>query len=210
MKKVFGGLYLCLFSNGTLKVGRAGNIEGRLKTHAATAECFGIEVQRTASLPFFNPTRAEKTLIDWCSNKAKGRTSREWFTGISFDECLAYLSDLQSCDMGPHPLPAANLEADLLFDRLYSLGKGRLATAYIHGRRKLLAIPDASLLVPSLDQLHFKCEAIRLAEKSGGTAPEWFKKLNCFSDWEEEIFFFDIANPDFELFGAIDVAVGEM
>lgn len=210
MNKVNKGLYLCEFSNGTLKVGRGIKTRDRIQHHRATAACFGIELKRTVEFAFHNPQRAEALLISWCRDRAVTVSSKEWFQGIDFDSCVEFVNQLLLADFGPPQEKTTTVATDLMMDKFHSLFATKTAAAYIGGRRKISTLPGVETMLPILDQLHHRCEAIRAGVASGATAPQWYERLNCFNDWEVDLFFFDKASPDFALFEDIEYAIEGM
>lgn len=207
MKKNFGGIYICLFDEGTLKVGRATDFNNRFSSHRSAGERFGIKMLRAARFMCVDQQKAESDLIKWCQARCTSQGGREWFKGISFDDCYAIAEEIHAAQIGPHLVADSKSEADSLFERVMAVGRGRLPEAYAVGRKNLLSNEVFAPMVPELDALHLRCERIRLAVQAGGVAPEWFNELNCTSDWESDLFFVDVAKPELSLFYAIDAAL---
>lgn len=101
-------LYVCLFSNGHIKVGRSINPESRIAAHADRVSCMGIELVEHKTFPCVGHViPAEAELIDFCASKAAKVNKNEWFVGVDFlDACeaaesaSAKTSELQQIERG--------------------------------------------------------------------------------------------------------------
>lgn len=82
-------LYVCLFSNGHIKVGRSINPESRIAAHADRVSCMGVElVEHRTFACSGHVIPAEAELIDFCARKASKVNKNEWFVGVDFlDAC---------------------------------------------------------------------------------------------------------------------------
>jgi hypothetical protein len=78
-------LYVCQFTNGVIKVGRANDPVVRIAQHAARASCFGVRVSDSeASECVGDPVAAEAQLISLCRAAASAQHCHEWFEGLNF------------------------------------------------------------------------------------------------------------------------------
>lgn len=111
-------LYVCLFSNGHIKVGRSINPESRIAAHADRVSCMGIELVEHKTFPCVGHViPAEAELIDFCASKASKVNKNEWFVGVDFlDACeaaevaSAKTSECQESDRADRSPGAASLE----------------------------------------------------------------------------------------------------
>lgn len=83
-------LYVIEFDQGTIKVGYASRFAERIQGHVYQAAKFRIGVLRHwVSEPSATAFLHEKTLIAWCTERAKETHGKEWFTGLTFEEVKA-------------------------------------------------------------------------------------------------------------------------
>lgn len=88
-------LYVCLFSNGVVKVGRSINPSMRVAQHADRVACFGITLERWRSVQCTdNVEQREALLIERCVAQASNRHNHEWFEGLDFEEACIWSADL--------------------------------------------------------------------------------------------------------------------
>lgn len=195
-----GGLYLCQFSQGTIKIGMGADAEARLVSHRAAGAVFGISVVRTDVVPCDHLKRAEKLLIEWCIKNSTACTGREWFSGVDYEACLAAARSAAAAMMGPHPYqtPKPDL-VDLVFNG-FKPPLTREAAAYSEAREKMRQ-QVAGTVLDAFDYLHRESERVRAQYRSGASLPEWFDALNCFEPWEIELWF-DNGSPSPELLSA--------
>jgi hypothetical protein len=108
-------LYVCLFSNGHIKVGRSIDAESRIAQHADRVSCMGVELVNHFTAPCTGSAgKAEALLIAQCSGRATRRHKNEWFVGLDFDEVTQWAQDCAS------KLPVPNVEiglAEIDFDQ---------------------------------------------------------------------------------------------
>lgn len=78
-------LYVCEFSNGHIKVGRAVDPASRVAQHAERVACLGITLDRHAQFACGeSAAEAESLLIHRCKAHADQQHKQEWFTGLQF------------------------------------------------------------------------------------------------------------------------------
>jgi hypothetical protein len=83
------GLYVCLFSNGTVKVGMGKNPEIRIRSHRLHGEVVGVDMVRSYIANCQGSVHdAERELIKWCAERCTKRMASEWFIGIDFDQSV--------------------------------------------------------------------------------------------------------------------------
>lgn len=80
-------LYVCLFSNGHIKVGRSVDPKSRIAQHAERVSCMGIELRDHYTAECVGPaSEREQALINRCAEHAEQRFHNEWFVGLQFWE----------------------------------------------------------------------------------------------------------------------------
>lgn len=78
-------LYVCLFSNGHIKVGRSIDPQARMASHAERVACVGIELSDSFTVECGGPASpCETRLIRRCTDQAGRRFQNEWFDGLDF------------------------------------------------------------------------------------------------------------------------------
>jgi len=84
-----GQLYVCLFSNGRIKIGKTATPERRVASHEKNARAFGHSLQCWwASLRVDACGAAEARALALVREIAKPVTGNEWFTGADFREVV--------------------------------------------------------------------------------------------------------------------------
>lgn len=80
-------LYVCLFSNGHIKVGRSIDPKSRIASHADRVACMGVSLTQSyiTECPDACEQR-ERNLIEQCAKHATERFASEWFSGLYFDQ----------------------------------------------------------------------------------------------------------------------------
>jgi DNA-binding transcriptional regulator YdaS (Cro superfamily) len=91
-------LYVCLFSNGHIKVGRSIDPVSRIAHHEARVSCVGIELVKHhitsgVGLDVNAAVPAEAALIEKCSAEAFKRNKNEWFEGLDFTAVCAWADE---------------------------------------------------------------------------------------------------------------------
>ncbi len=113
-------LYVCLFSNGHIKVGRSINPMARIAAHEERVSCLGVELVEHR---FFEcvghviPSEAE--LIRRCRDSAEKTNKNEWFEGLDFVDVCAWADEISRSkfDTNPAQSPqqaAINLACELV------------------------------------------------------------------------------------------------
>jgi putative transcriptional regulator len=89
-------LYVCLFSNGLVKVGRSINPMSRIDQHVARVACLGVELAeyRTYGLAVLSGQAHEEFLIERCAAAASQRFKSEWFAGLDFMQVSAWAEEI--------------------------------------------------------------------------------------------------------------------
>jgi hypothetical protein len=85
-------LYVCHFSNGTVKVGRSKRASVRVRQHEDRVGVLGVSLLTWKQFPCEgNVTSAERWLIRACELAAGNVRGNEWFEGLAFAQacCLA-------------------------------------------------------------------------------------------------------------------------
>jgi predicted GIY-YIG superfamily endonuclease len=96
-------IYIVEFDQGTVKIGQTAKPEERMRSHMWQARKFRIDVVRHwVSEPHMGAFLNEKTLIRWCTERAKETHGDEWFTGLTFEEVkAAAVSIIESDGLAP-------------------------------------------------------------------------------------------------------------
>ena len=90
-------LYVCLFSNGHLKVGRSVNALARISQHEERVSCLGVElVDYRVFDCVVHPGSAEAALIERCAEACSKRNKNEWFEGVDFDSACEWAAECAS------------------------------------------------------------------------------------------------------------------
>lgn len=99
-------LYVCEFSNGTVKVGRSVTPIARIEQHASRVACVGVALANSQheECPEDAVLQAEAALIRKCAERSAKRHSNEWFDGISFADACAWMRE---CVNTEYPKPVA-------------------------------------------------------------------------------------------------------
>ena len=85
------GLYVCEFSDGTVKVGRSTRPAKRVVQHKSSASRFGLSLERHHAVECVAPAaEAERALIEQCCSASASQRGREWFYGLQFDTVCAW------------------------------------------------------------------------------------------------------------------------
>lgn len=103
-------LYVCLFSNGHLKVGRSVNALARISQHEERVSCLGVElVDYRVFDCVVHPGPAEAALIERCVEACSKRNKNEWFEGVDFDSACEWAAECASTPIttAPEALDAA-------------------------------------------------------------------------------------------------------
>ena len=90
-------LYVCLFSNGHIKVGRSVNVLARISQHEERVSCLGVElVDYRVFDCVVHPGPAEAALIERCVDACSKRNKNEWFEGVDFDSACEWAAECSS------------------------------------------------------------------------------------------------------------------
>lgn len=106
-----GYVYVLLFDNDVIKIGRTCAPETRIRSHRNTASKDGVSVSKTwLSPPHYNHKENESRLIEYVSENTINN-SREWCIGVDYEKCIQLagefvysLENMMYIDDGPVPL----------------------------------------------------------------------------------------------------------
>jgi hypothetical protein len=105
-------LYVCLFSNGHIKVGRSADVGERIRQHMERVSCLGVKLQHSMHFPCVgSAARAEAALIARCNEKAKGRHKNEWFYGLLYTDAAMWAEECAALAE-----PAAEVQPEIDYD----------------------------------------------------------------------------------------------
>jgi hypothetical protein len=93
----FSHIYVIAFEGGTVKVGRAADVAGRLATHRRTAACFGLGVTAEWHSPrcgYRMSAQYERQLVEFCASRGVLRGGQEYFTGVEFSDVQRFAESL--------------------------------------------------------------------------------------------------------------------
>lgn len=83
-------LYVCLFSNGHIKVGRSIDPASRIACHQSRVACLGVDLVSSQIVDCARDVKdCEAALIDWCQQNASDRFMNEWFSGLDYEKTVA-------------------------------------------------------------------------------------------------------------------------
>lgn len=95
MKNLTDHLYACLFSNGTVKVGRSAFPHARIASHERRLSCAGVTLSsRHVAVAVGHIVPAEAALIERCRRAADQCNSSEWFAGLQFAQVCAWVDEI--------------------------------------------------------------------------------------------------------------------
>lgn len=93
-------IYVVLFDNGMVKVGKTKNPEKRIGQHADRVGCLGVSIDKTFVSDGFNgagwANSKERSAIAWCIKNGGKRFGSEWFSGIVFSDLCDFVKDICS------------------------------------------------------------------------------------------------------------------
>lgn len=194
-------IYVCQFSQGTIKIGMGADPAARLASHKAAGAVFGITVVRADIIPCELPRKAEKLLIEWCAGNSTACNGREWFDGVDYDACLAAAQTAAAAMMGPHPERRAGRDfIQAMIDR-FERPATREASIYIDARKRMVENQVPNDVINALDYLHKVTERVRANMRMGAPMPVWLDRLDCFEPWENELWH-DDGRPSAEMLRA--------
>lgn len=96
-KRTANFIYAILFSNGMVKVGKTSNVERRIAQHAERVICIGVTIVKTFVRDCGGDGSAssvERKVIKWCQKMCDHRFSKEWFSGVGFDELCRFIDSV--------------------------------------------------------------------------------------------------------------------
>jgi hypothetical protein len=149
-------LYVCSFSNGAIKVGRAADPMARMAQHADRVSCVGISVVERFVVACAGPAvSCELALIRRCTDSASKRNSREWFDGLVFSDVCQWATEAASLAA---PEPEGPLHEDnVLIEQMGGparlaeiLGYSRNGVQRIHNWKKRGIPPAVKLAHPAI------------------------------------------------------------
>lgn len=101
-------IYVCLFSNGFIKVGRSINPEKRILSHAERVSCFGVQLtEHVVYKCSFEIKLVELALIRKCESLALKRHKNEWFEGLDYQQVVSLAHVLSETE----PMPVGKRKA---------------------------------------------------------------------------------------------------
>lgn len=179
-------VYICLFDNGVIKVGRGKHAPDRISIHVSSARNFGIKLSASEYFVSINPWHSEKKLIEWCDRNSLERTNKEWFFGLDFSDCISEIKKIISDEPEKKKSTIETSEYIGQIENLYT-DTPRLSDKYIAARNEYVRKHSPSdEFVGLLDFIYRKCEIER---RSGASeSPEWFDIIDS-AGFEDELFF---------------------
>ena len=99
-------LYVCLFSNGHIKVGRSINPLARIASHEDRVSCLGVElVEHRIFECVGHVVPAEAELIRRCGEVASKTNKNEWFEGLDFLLSCEFADEISRLNFEPIARP---------------------------------------------------------------------------------------------------------
>lgn len=81
-----GYIYVCLFSNGLVKVGKSVNPDARIASHRGRVSCLRVTLSEKQVFECKGDMNlTERALINACKSNAEQVSSSEWFSGLDFE-----------------------------------------------------------------------------------------------------------------------------
>jgi hypothetical protein len=94
-------LYVCLFSNGHVKVGRSTDPAGRIVQHKDRVACIGVNLVASHIIPCDASRQREQILIQRCISEATDRFQSEWFSGLDYHAVIAWAEEAAKASIEP-------------------------------------------------------------------------------------------------------------
>lgn len=83
-------LYVILFDNGVIKVGKSYNASFRVRRHKLEAHKYGVGISKHICIK--NNNISERDLINFCKQNGNSHAGNEYFTGVSFTSIINFVS----------------------------------------------------------------------------------------------------------------------
>jgi len=156
-------LYVCLFSNGLIKVGRSIDPISRVAVHADRVSCVGVHLLEYRCFLCGDQTpKRELQLIDACASAATDRFLNEWFEGLDFQDVCRWAEAATAAVVPASPrhagdfgyrLAAARKKAGLTQDEF---GKGMRADGG-DLQKATISHWETGTHLPNVEQLRLIC-----------------------------------------------------
>lgn len=190
MEQILHQVYICLFDNGSLKVGRGKDASFRIKAHSSMAKNFGIKLVSSEIIDSINPIDSEIKIILWCKNRCSESFGNEWFKGVDFENCKIELNKIVELEVKPNKaekpkvLPKYEINLDSNNGNFFEFINSKYATArdaYIKAHN------PSKEFIDLLDQISSHIDKVRVNNKYENS-PEWFQIIDA-EGFESELFF---------------------
>jgi len=90
-------IYVCLFSNGAIKVGRSISPNSRIAEHQKRVYCVGVDLTESKIFKCKrNEHMCESELILKCITNSSERRKNEWFFGVEFSEACEWAEKISN------------------------------------------------------------------------------------------------------------------
>jgi hypothetical protein len=183
-----GHVYICLFSEGTIKVGRSdSSLQSRLTSHTATADIFNISMVTHKAFACVDSRVTEKALIKWCESNCSRSSGREWFSGISFNECVANAELFATMTAKAKKITRMKYVQEGDFISLFWRGKNQKYSDAIDAFVKKFNPSQA--VISAFNLIHVNCEVVRNNLLIGLNEPNWYAKVDAGVLFEDELLF---------------------
>lgn len=98
-------LYVCLFSNGHIKVGRSISPVARVAAHAERVGCMGVELVEHCILECADASAVarEDALIARCREACEKQFKDEWFSGLDYRSVVCWAEGCAKDEVKPKP-----------------------------------------------------------------------------------------------------------
>lgn len=167
-----GYVYVLLFMNGVVKVGRTTKPTARINSHRYNGDAHGNPLTNYwVSKKLVNMEEAEHQLIAYCQDRGTPVAGKEWFRAISYMELVDFASGITTAFEDPDGVTSYEIDRAVAF--LTRLG-------YTVHRPVERSITDvASYFVRDKDSKIQSSEGYRLYKDAGGvlTQKDWLAAL---------------------------------
>lgn len=117
-------LYVCLFSNGMVKVGRSKTPGQRIRQHEDRVCVMGVTLTTHCVFPCVGSAfAAEGVLVQRCVKAASKRHKNEWFEGLDFTQVVLWAREIaEECEQVEEPIDDANPNFRAILSTLKAAG----------------------------------------------------------------------------------------
>jgi DNA-binding XRE family transcriptional regulator len=164
-------LYVCLFSNGHIKVGRSIKPASRIGSHCDRVACMGVTLVESRQYECaVNAMSAELALIRKCTEAAATKHQNEWFSGLDFLIACEWAEQASTGAIDLLPGPRDNSFGERLRQARRAKGLTQAQLGEGMGRMDGRSIQKAAVCsweagntFPNVPQLRLLCERLEVS-----------------------------------------------